>query len=718
MGEALRLTASAAALVGAVRARCRRARVAAAALAALASLGVSFAAAPAALADVEASINVGHGDRWVADASTPVIVTLRSRESQPVSVEIELVPSSLIEGADVRLERSVTIAPGALRQELFLLPGPDQYGSSYTVRVRTTPSVPVVSGDRRGDRGELQFNSGSRTGSSSPAPYGCHAIAVLGDPRAFAVLRERLPGAEVTTLAGTALAERIDVLDGCRAAIPYAPLAFDGIETIILADPDSELVATEREAEALLDWVALGGRLVVSLGDNAAQFASSPLAAEMPGAWGRTEQADYLAIADAFGVVWPADQRPARAVGTRVPLTARPENGARGDAGAGVLSRRFGNGQIVLLGFDLRSLLLPPHPKHSIAKRIAPGLLWETRKAPVSQDGAEIMREEMRTTEPLGQLLRGSAFRPPPAVFIFLGLVLYVLVVGPLDWMILRRMKKERWTTVTFVGAVVVFTLIAYVASFFLFGADRQTQRIVFVELAESGRPGRELVRVRDLAGHYEPIGGSRSLSAAGPTVFLGSVFPTCHEVPGVGARLPMRVRGADPASVQADVNVAFRSQRVVSTLHVGTTGRTLELIRDAGGHLILTNGLPVDITDAWILPPDGQPPREFGAIRAGGSAAARTGRPPSSDPQTWDTGEVTDIQRTAFLARVAAPAAFPSLPPPERFEGLDRAGISAAELPRGRALIFAFAAASPFPLSDQTPGPQYVVITREVDLP
>lgn len=694
-----------------------RSRRGLAAVATAALVALSFAAAPPARADVEATIDVGHGDRWVADAATPVIVTLRSRESQPVSVEIALSPSSIMEGADVLTERTVTLAPGTLREELFLLPGPDQYGSSYTVRVRTLPRVPVVSGERRGDRGELQFNSGARTGSSSPAPYGCHAVAVLGDARAFAVLKDRLPGAEVTGLAGTELRERVDVLEGCRAALPHAPLAFDGIETIILVDPDSEFVETERTAEALLDWVALGGRLVVSLGENASQFASSPLAAEMPGTWGRTEQADYLGIAASFGVVWLPEQRPARAVGTRVPLTARPETGAVGDAGSGVLTRRFGAGEILLLGFDLRTLLLPPHPQHGIAKRFAPGRLWETRRAPVVREEGDFVSPEMRTSEPLGQILRGSAFRPPPAAFIFFGLVLYVLVVGPLDWMILRRMKKERWTTVTFVGAVVVFTLLAYVASFFLFGAERQTQRIVFVELADSGRPGRELVRIRDLAGHYEPIGGSRSLAAAGPTVFLGSVFPTAHELPGVGARLPMRVRGADPSSVQAEVDVAFRSQRIVSTLHVGTTGRTLELSRGDGQRFVLTNGLPVGLTNAWIVNANGSV-REFGAVDPGGSAAARAGRFATTDPQTWSSAEVGDLQRTAFLARIVVPAAFPRLPPPERFEGLDRAGVSAAELPPGRALLVAFADATPFPLSDQTPGPQYVVITREVDIP
>ncbi|MCG3133362.1 MAG: hypothetical protein HMLKMBBP_00511 [Planctomycetes bacterium] len=681
------------------------------AFAALLFACVAATAAPA-RADVEFEVQAGHGGVAVRGSATPVSVTLKSRDSAAIDVTVELRENRFAGAADVVHRRTVRLPPGAERREVFLYPGPDSAGATIDCRVSTSPRTTVIHQTRRGDRGELTV---AGPGIDVVLPSS-HTIAVVGDSRK--ALASRLSSASRTdALGGIPEIDTLRWLPLAPETLRLGPLALDGVETVLLCDPDSETTGSPAETDALLDWVALGGRLVISLGDNAQRFASSPLAPHLPATWSGSEPGDLVLAAESLGADF-GKQRPRGAAPGRLVRLA-PRDGAAPPRSAWrdalFAERRIGRGRVILLGADLRALavLLPGELKATrpIVAHLADLDAWD-RQPPAG--GMPMGRTDLR--EPLSELLRGDAFRPPSRFLVFLGLVAYLLVVGPLDWFILRRMKKERLTTVTFTVAVLVFSVVAYGASFLLFGADAQTNRIVFASIEDGAADGRLVARVHEVVGAYQPVRGTRELKPGGPAAILGGALPGIGQVGGVGTPDAIRVETPDAAAQRAEVTVGFRSQRVAVIEQVLPTGRAIDARRE-GSLWTVENGLPVALSDAWLLLAGGRAVR-FGPVAAGGSA---TGAAPvgtsglRSQLERDDLGEGGARWRQV-LARAAIPWGLDSGGP--EFEGLLRAGI--ARVPPGSAsgaVLVAFARESPFPLSAAGPGATYVVLTREIPL-
>lgn len=708
------------------RASPRRARGLGAAFVAFLALAASVVLpSPAAFADVDVELRVGHGGGWVQDAATPLVVDLRGSGGESVQVRMEVRGSDLTGRDEVVHERTVLLAPGVTRREVFLVPGGESYGSGARVSLRTTPPVPIRSRSKTGDKGRLDvaIEQGAAY-ENVVSSFESHVVGVVNDRRN--VLRTVLPHAVRPSLVGQMVvetADRIDVMPVSPEALALGPLGLQGIEILVVCDPDSSFASDPRDAEALLDWVALGGRLVVSLGENAAQFPASPLAAELPARWLGADVGDALGLAEALGAPHPAD--PVTRPAARIRLSPDERAAPSGNVFPADLFawRRYGSGAVAVLGCDVRTVLeVLPRTRESV-RPVLDALLFE--------DAVRGERAVGQTWDPtydvstgLGRLLQGTAFTPPPLPLVLMGLVAYVLVVGPLDWFILRRMRKERWTTFTFAGAVLAFTFVAYGLSLLLFSSDAVVNRVAFFQFAAGGREGRELVRVHDLAGHYAPVGGTRTCRWPLPASVVGSTLPGLPESGGVGAKHAVLVEGSDPAAPVATVDVAFRSQRIVSSVVAGATGRTVDVRATLAKSVLrveVENGLPTDLADAWLLLPGGRG-MELGRVGSG-ETGAFTGKPEDLAGCDWsrytsfpeDVGDAESMRR--WLRRIVASASI-AAERPSGFHALRRAGIVAPPPPTGRAVLVAFAEAPPVPLpGDDLGGVRFHVVTKEVEL-
>jgi hypothetical protein len=201
--------------------------------------------------------------------------------------------------------------------------------------------------------------------------------------------------------------------------------------------------------------------------------------------------------------------------------------------------------------------------------------------------------------------------------------------------------------------------------------------------------------------------------------VYLGTKFPGLHNVGGVGSKVTMRASGP-PVTPEAKVDVAFRSQRIVSSIMTGTTGRTLEVSVEGEGaarRYTLTNGFAHDVTQAYLLLP-GRRMVSFGQVAAG--AAASAGRMDDANRIAGGAAPAVgdNAGRASFLARIVAARAFEDYDPPECFHELARAGLIARKPTEKRAILVAFTRDCPFPLPDSEPGTHFVVLTREVEIP
>jgi hypothetical protein len=639
----------------------------------------------------------------------------------------------------MRHARRVFIGAGTTRREWFIVPSPEAYSASLKLVVETQPELPVRHRGETNTRGRMTIDvQGPQPLARAELHWGSRVIGVVGDENN--VLVASLPQAQSPLLED--IGGDINRIEGAPVdpdALILAPFWLEGFDALVLIDPSPDVLAAPQALDGVLDWVALGGMLVVSPGENAGTLRSSPLAPYLPpqgGAAGRRNYAAFLNTlaleqgeviergAHAFDGTWLRLSRD----GKQVPF----------------LDRRMGAGRIRLLAFDAR-VALQAATEHGHFGAI--GTVLSGRPAPLRDEKfGEFLASTMQfgatadVEESVQRIMSQGAFDRPPLVLILLALALYVLVVGPLDWIVLKRLGKQRLTTFTFGGAVLLFTAVAYGASFLVFATGAVLNRMVLIDLVDAGRDGRQLIRVHDLVGYYSPRGADKEFEFSLPAVVAGAALPGGASTAEVGDALPVLVSGNDTLDPMAYVQVAFRSQRVVRSVSSGTTGRTIEAEWiDDGDHprLRIVNGLPVDLESVHvILPGDDGGVYRIGRIPTGGEETASWLDASRSLGSNWSTGGVLEKQPgptevmgfLGFLSRLSTggldgKGIVPGMTQPlsvDRQILLARTGIARGDVLRhGRALLLARAAECPVPLSSGIDeGTTHVLIRMEIELP
>lgn len=704
-----------------------------------APLAAALLAAPA-LADVTVEEVIGHNGRWVSGAATPVAITLSNNSAEPVSLRLDLSVGERVAGSDMSFTRPVFLGPNATRREVLLIPGPTP-AEPLTLSVAADPVVTLLRGRDAYTRGRIDGVRLESVVSSelTAVPYECRVIGVVGDDRN--VLMNRLPqGSEKSVEDLSWRHEEVYVLSVAPEDVRLAPFALEGIDSLVVCDPDASFCAAPQEVDALLDWVALGGHLVISLADRAASFATSPLAREMPALWAGVESRDYAPMLQGI-----ASSESPRAIPSRqgpwVRLRDAETPGSlilRSTGGTALRAvRTLGRGRVTLLPLDVRlgalQLVEPKHELRPLLDLVCPRCVPTLSAFGAANMWTSLSGGRLDLGSELATVLQSEAFSPPPAPLVLLGLIAYVLVVGPLDWFILKRFGKQRLTTLTFSGAVLGFTILAYGLSLVVFSTGAVVNRLQLVDLVHTGREGRELIRVIDVAGYYSPTGADRRIAFSLPSFIGAGTLPGGVVSGSVGQTISLSVGGNDPLHPDASLSVAFRSQRTVRTTLAGPAGRSIE-VRPAGDGFEVTNGLPVDLDAAWILTPDGRS-HTVGAVPSGGSAtsAAPNRDQPGSAMATPNVGLGSDVTPDmvrallAFLSQARRISPRPAADPTFVFQRLGpeqmtvhlKSGIDQSEvLDRGDALLVAYASASPVPVPGQEEdGATHTVIRKEVRL-
>lgn len=707
-----------------------------------AALALLLGAALPAFADLDVRDRIGFGGRWVVGAPTPYTLTLSNSGSERIDVAVTVSTGASFGLHDFVHARVVSVDAGAVRDEVFLLDGPQPWRGSIHVEIEVKPTVPIHTLGRDTDRGTIDFDRPSDDGSQfTGIEFPTHVVGVISDPRSIvstSMAKAKLGLHEDKRPVASASMVAVDVPDGL---LRYAPLGLEGLEVLVVCDPDARTCAEPAALEGVLDWVALGGTLVVSLGEHAAEFAASPLAAHLPAHWTGAQRRPLAEVFAELGVERPDETAPGPWTELR-PGDNADERRGTGPRGPLQVERRIGMGRIVLLPYDVRVLL------GQAAAGGAPlnaaclgGALSIDVPATVPDNKQWEGPAFMALTESFASALKHGAFSPPPLALVVFGIIVYVVVVGPLDWFVLKRLKKERLTTLTFLGAVVAFTTLAFAASVLLFSSGARVNRIVVADLADVGREGRQVMRTIDIAGYYSPRGEDQSLRYESPTVLLNGSFPGIGFGGDVGSALPVTIAPGDPLRPDAVVQLPFRSQRVVRTHSVGTLGPTIEVEwdeKDARKGVRVLNGLPVDLDEVFVYVDEGHA-YELGRVASG--AQSRGGefdrspvlrvRPRIYDDNWGMWGRNRDVSREemrrlleavsvgSFTHQSDVPGLGSGTPEGDEAQVLRKLGLSRKDTfaaGRDRALVVAFASAAPMQLpGSSTEGDAHVVIRKEV---
>jgi hypothetical protein len=224
--------------------------------------------------------------------------------------------------------------------------------------------------------------------------------------------------------------------------LPEDGAAYHRLDLLMLDDiPLGELSADQRAA--ILEFVAGGGLLWVSMKTRLASGDGGDLAAALPG---RPQGVATLTRVPSLAAL-TGSALPLRRPGTFLTFQPTPEATTWGEAPAVVLHRDFGRGLIAQGGFDLEATGLE-EPQL---------LLYELLTARPRPPSLLPSAFEPSLVRRLEASLRGATRKPlPPARQVGILVVIYLLVVGVLPYLVFRRSGRLEYAWLGVVGGAVL----------------------------------------------------------------------------------------------------------------------------------------------------------------------------------------------------------------------------------------------------------------------
>jgi len=255
------------------------------------------------------------------------------------------------------------------------------------------------------------------------------------------------------------------------ALIADDPLLLAAFDVIAVRDLTTDLRAEQRAA--LLSWVQQGGTLLVG-GGAAGETAIRAFADMLPVTVGALQRGvSVAALEQVSSLTGLSNFVPDLTANT---VTLRPD--ARSVTNDGLISRReVGAGTIIFAAFDLGALRASPAERNlwtnvlSVQPRIAIGP--ELRKT--------------FTDLPWGQL-NIPLFQQPSTATLLLLIGAYIVVIGPIQFLILRRWRRLEWAWVSTPLLIVAFLGGTFTMGYLLRGGQVQLVQLSIMQTA-SGSP-------------------------------------------------------------------------------------------------------------------------------------------------------------------------------------------------------------------------------------
>jgi hypothetical protein len=322
--------------------------------------------------------------------------------------------------------------------------------------------------------------------------------------------------------------------------LPDRVEAWGALDRLVWQDVDSSQLSKEQLA-ALRGWIAGGGRLVIVGGTSG------------PGALGAFPD-DLLPYRPTATVDVPASSMTAflgSAPSDAGPLPALAGTLAGGRSLAVVgdrviaADRAYGSGATALIGFD------------PTVKWIGGGSVADTfwrRLLPQRINAGLALSDDSQLVSAVAQL---PSLALPPIGGLFALLGAYIVLVGPINYFVLRRLGKREWAWATIPAFIALFAVGAYA-----FGASLRGSEVIVNEIAlVRGAPGATDGTAQVYVGIFSPSRGTYQVRVPGGALLSPPVNGDMFGSDTTGTTLDL-LQG-DPARVR-DLTVGFGSLRTV----------------------------------------------------------------------------------------------------------------------------------------------------------
>lgn len=255
--------------------------------------------------------------------------------------------------------------------------------------------------------------------------------------------------------------------------LPDQAAALMALNALFLHNVDtSSLRDTQRAALQL--WVQQGGQLIVSGGTGAAQTIAGVdplLPITVAGSLGAGSLARLATLGGAGGL--PAGESVPLSTGQLRTGTEALLGDSNDPASLPLLYRQtVGSGSVIFTAFDIAELR-DWRGETALWQNLL-GAQADARATPLTQRD-NLLRDTLR--QPASQL--------PSAGLLLVLLATYLLMIGPINYIVLRRMGRLELAWLTIPATVLVFSTAFYVVGFGLRSGQTQLQQIAIVQGTE-----------------------------------------------------------------------------------------------------------------------------------------------------------------------------------------------------------------------------------------
>lgn len=432
--------------------------------------------------------------------------------------------------------------------------------------------------------------------------------ARTGRSLAAAELRARsLPaGKRFAAVVGSEAPEGLGGWFSALAAPEHLPedwRAYGGVDVLFWLDAKPSELRSQAQADALRTWVEFGGRLVVARSSDLG-LAGSPIGDLLPAIpKGARRLPGLPALAGAAGSA-PA--------GPAMILDSAPRGGRvrlEQDGVPLVIDAPLGTGRSIFVALDPLS---GPFSGWTAAERFWPWLLPPGRPAAESGTADGLSPPPAIGAVSLAQSAGQFPDVAPPAIGgLFLLIVIYLVIVGPFDYFVLKKLRRLELTWITFPAYVTIFTLLILFSGGAFIERAAYQREILVIDRAAGAAQERRLALSAVLA----PRNQRYSLTDVEPVSsnYLTSQFASLDLGNAVLARLPEAIlkdwtvaRGATGLVAVDRARPARGSLRW--TLHEGslsirneTGGPLRPAVLLAGGAAWEVDPIPAGVTEVRI---------------------------------------------------------------------------------------------------------------------
>jgi hypothetical protein len=203
-----------------------------------------------------------------------------------------------------------------------------------------------------------------------------------------------------------------------------------------------------------------------------------------------------------------------------------------------------GSGSVTVIGFDPTSAWLAA--SHDVET------LWHRFLPQRTTGGPVVTSDDSQIVSAVSQL---ASLALPPITGLIAILAGYILLIGPLNYLVLRRLDRRELAWVTMPALIVLFAVIAYG-----FGTALRGTNVIVNEVAVvRGAPGVTDGEAQVYVGLYSPSRTSYELRFPGAALLSGPI----SDFSGTGNASVLDLVQSDPALVR-NLDVGFSSQRTV----------------------------------------------------------------------------------------------------------------------------------------------------------